>query len=247
LHRSHHWKNGVFLEAQPQDCSSKGLCMTYDGSADGKFTPDSVFSRAAECLSLDLSPADLDPGAVPVNGDHRLNPLSAPQFLIARPRPAAVLVPLVAYPDEIKVILTLRASALRDHSGQIAFPGGKIEAEDASPTAAALREAEEEIGLAAAQIAPIGYLEPYLTGTGFRIIPVVARIDPDYRLGINPAEVDEAFEVPFSFLMDEANHELHAREWKGVMRSFYAMIYGERNIWGATAGIIRNLYERLYG
>jgi 8-oxo-dGTP pyrophosphatase MutT (NUDIX family) len=221
--------------------------MPNEAMADERFRPVNVFSRAAERLSLDLAPSDLDPDSIPANGDHRLNPLSAPILNPGGARPAAVLVPLVGYPDEIKVILTLRASALRDHSGQIAFPGGKIEAQDASPTAAALRESKEEIGLSPELITPIGYLDPFLTGTGFRILPVVARIDPAYRLRIDPAEVDEAFEVPFSFLMNEANHELHAREWKGVMRSFYAMIYGERNIWGATAGIIRNLYERLYG
>jgi 8-oxo-dGTP pyrophosphatase MutT (NUDIX family) len=219
--------------------------MKDEAPADARFTPADVFARAAERLSLELAPDDLDPDSIPVNGDHRLNPLSAPAQ--APVRPAAVLVPLVAYGDEIKVILTLRASALRDHSGQIAFPGGKIETSDASPIAAALRESKEEIGLSSDRITPLGYLAPYLTGTGFRIVPVVARIDPTYRLCINPAEVDEVFEVPFSFLMNEANHKLHAREWKGVMRSFYAMIYSERNIWGATAGIIRNLYERLYG
>ncbi len=218
--------------------------MTDAASVPEKFAPESVFSRAAERLSLDLAPADLDPDAVPAHGDHRLNPLSAPGRSPARP--AAVLVPLVAYPAEIRVILTLRASALRDHSGQIAFPGGKIEDQDASPAAAALRESKEEIGLSPALITPIGYLDPYLTGTGFRVVPVVARIDPAYKLRIDPDEVDEAFEVPFSFLMNEANHELRAAEWRGAMRSFYAMIYGERNIWGATAGIIRNLYERLY-
>jgi 8-oxo-dGTP pyrophosphatase MutT (NUDIX family) len=219
--------------------------MTSDAGAAAKFTPESVFSHAAERLSLDLTPDDLDHVGLPANGDHKLNAAFPPP---QKPtRPAAVLVPLVAYPDAVKVILTLRTSALREHSGQIAFPGGKVEAWDASPTATALRESREEIGLAAEAIAPIGYLDPYLTGTGFRIIPVVARIDPGYRLRINPSEVDEVFEVPFSFLMDQANHELRTAEWKGAMRSFYAMIYGERNIWGATAGIIRNLYERLYG
>jgi 8-oxo-dGTP pyrophosphatase MutT (NUDIX family) len=219
--------------------------MKEEAPADARFTPVDVFTRAASRLSLELVPADLDPNSVPAHGDHQLNPLSAaPRGPV---RPAAVLVPLVAYGDEVKVILTLRASALRDHSGQIAFPGGKIETSDASPIAAALRESKEEIGLSADQITPIGYLAPYLTGTGFRIVPVVARVEPNYRLCISPAEVDEAFEVPLSFLMNEANHKLQAREWKGVMRSFYAMIYGERNIWGATAGIIRNLYERLYG
>jgi len=219
--------------------------MTSDVSPDAKFAPDRVFSRIADRLSLDLASAHLENDVVPANGDHRLNPLLSPAR--GSGRPAAVLVPLVAYPDAIKVILTLRASALPQHSGQIAFPGGKIETTDKGPTEAALRESREEIGLPAEQITPIGYLDPYLTGTGFRIIPVVARIDPNYRLSVNPAEVDEVFEVPFAFLMDEANHALLAAEWKGVMRSFYAMIYGERNIWGATAGIIRNLYERLYG
>jgi 8-oxo-dGTP pyrophosphatase MutT (NUDIX family) len=224
------------------DRGGEGPCMTSEAEADEKFAPDKVFSRAAQCLSLAPRPAD---GGRPKHGDHALNPLSPPLFGPARP--AAVLVPLIAYPDEIKVLLTLRASALRNHSGQIAFPGGKIEAEDASPVAAALRESHEEVGLSADEITPIGYLDPYLTGTGFRVIPVVARIAPSYQLRINPDEVDEAFEVPFSFLMTEANHELHAREWRGMMRSYYAMLYGERNIWGATAGIIRNLYETLYG
>jgi 8-oxo-dGTP pyrophosphatase MutT (NUDIX family) len=219
--------------------------MTTNARADDRFAPDSVFSLAAERLSLDLTPADLDQNGPSANGDHRLNPA----FPAARlpMRPAAVLVPLVAYRDGIKVILTLRTSALREHSGQIAFPGGKIEAGDAGPTAAAMRESSEEIGLVPDEITPIGYLDPYLTGTGFRIIPVVAKIAPAYRLDINPAEVDEVFEVPFDFLMNEANHELRRAEWKGALRSFYAMIYGGRNIWGATAGIIRNLYERLYG
>jgi 8-oxo-dGTP pyrophosphatase MutT (NUDIX family) len=244
LGRIRSWAIYVIDNTQPER-RGEGFCMTSDASAEAKFAPESVFSHAAERLSLDLAAADLDHAGLPANGDHRLNAAFPPP---AKPsRPAAVLVPLVAYPDAVKVILTLRASALRDHSGQIAFPGGKIETRDSSPAETALRESHEEIGLAAEAIAPIGYLDPYLTGTGFRIIPVVARIEPGYRLRINPAEVDEVFEVPFSFLMDQANHELRTAEWKGAMRSFYAMIYRERNIWGATAGIIRNLYERLYG
>jgi 8-oxo-dGTP pyrophosphatase MutT (NUDIX family) len=219
--------------------------MTSDAWVDGKFAPESVFSLAAERLSLDLTPANLDQNGFPAHGDHKLNPAFPPQRQPTRA--AAVLVPLVAYRDGIKVILTLRASALREHSGQIAFPGGKIEAGDAGPMAAAMRESREEIGLVPEEITPIGYLDPYLTGTGFCIIPVVAKISPGYRPQINPGEVDEVFEVPFDFLMNEANHELRNTEWKGAMRSFYAMLYGERNIWGATAGIIRNLYERLYG
>ncbi|SFK11250.1 8-oxo-dGTP pyrophosphatase MutT, NUDIX family [Methylocapsa palsarum] len=159
---------------------------------------------------------------------------------------AAVLVGLIAYPDEIKILLTQRAAALRVHAGQIAFPGGKIEQRDESPLGAALREAQEEIGLDARQVEPLGYLEPYFTGTGFRIVPAVVKITPPVALTINPDEVEDIFEVPFAFLMDQANHALHTREFEGVSRQFYAMPYGERHIWGVTAGILRNLYERLY-
>jgi 8-oxo-dGTP pyrophosphatase MutT (NUDIX family) len=160
--------------------------------------------------------------------------------------PAAVLIALTGYKDEVRVILTQRTKALRVHSGQIAFPGGKIDAQDESPAAAALREAHEEIGLDARHVEPLGYLDPFSTGTGFRIIPVVAKVTPPLTLKINPDEVDEAFEVPFAFLMDAANHTEHIREFEGKLRRFHAMPYGTRNIWGATAGILRNLYERLY-
>lgn len=166
--------------------------------------------------------------------------------LAAEARAAAVLVGLVAYPGEVRVLLTQRAAALRVHSGQIAFPGGKIEAHDESPVAAALREAHEEIGLESSCVAPLGYLDPYLTGTGFCIIPVVARVSPPLALELNREEVEDAFEAPFAFLMDAANHALETREFEGRMRQFYAMPFGERHIWGVTAGILRNLYERLY-
>ncbi|HXW20397.1 MAG TPA: CoA pyrophosphatase, partial [Roseiarcus sp.] len=143
------------------------------------------------------------------------------------------------------VLLTQRASALRRHSGQIALPGGKIDPGE-TPLAAALRETKEEIGLEARQIEPVGWLDPYLTGTGFRILPMAAIIAADFELSVNPAEVEEAFETPLSFLMDAANHQRHSRQWQGRLRHFYAMPYGDRYIWGATAGILRNLYERLY-
>jgi 8-oxo-dGTP pyrophosphatase MutT (NUDIX family) len=162
-------------------------------------------------------------------------------------RPAAVLVGLVADPHEIKVLLTRRSSALRVHSGQIAFPGGRIEPSDANAIAAALREAREEIGLEPSRVEPLGVLGTYVTGTGFRIVPVVAKVVPPFVLALDPNEVADAFEVPFGFLMNAANHRLVEREMDGERRTFYAMPYAERYIWGVTAGILRNLYERLYG
>lgn len=162
-------------------------------------------------------------------------------------KPAAVLVGLVAHPGEVTVLLTLRSAALRVHSGQIAFPGGRIEATDASPIAAALREAREEIGLDPGHVEPLGLLEATETGTGFRIFPVVAKLEPPLALALDPGEVEDAFEVPFAFLMNAANHATLEREMDGEMRSFYAMPYAERYIWGVTAGILRDLYERLYG
>ncbi len=160
---------------------------------------------------------------------------------------AAVLIPIVLHPAGPTVLLTQRATALRNHSGQIAFPGGRVDAVDGSPLVAALREAEEEIGLARERVRIVGYLDAYLTGTGYRVTPVVGLVEPPLELVINPHEVDDAFETPLAFLMDPANHQRHGREWKGRHRTYYAMPHGDRYIWGATAGMIRNLYERLAG
>jgi 8-oxo-dGTP pyrophosphatase MutT (NUDIX family) len=159
-------------------------------------------------------------------------------------RPAAVLVPVVEHAQPT-VLLTQRAAHLNDHAGQISFPGGKIDTTDVSPLDAALREAWEEIGLSREFIDPIGYLDLYGTGFGFRILPTLARVKPGFTLRINETEVDDAFEVPLSFLMDPANHQLHSREFRGIERSYYAMPFAERYIWGATAGILRVLYERI--
>lgn len=174
-------------------------------------------------------------------GAHRLD-LSA---LARGARPAAVLLPIVERPQSLSVLLTLRASDLRAHSGQVAFPGGKIDSGE-TPLHAALREAREEIGLEERFVEPLGWLDPYFTGTGFRVAPLVAMIKPSFALKLNRLEVDEVFETPFTFLMDAANHRLEEREWQGRRRQFYAMPHEGRYIWGATAGMLRNLYETLF-
>jgi 8-oxo-dGTP pyrophosphatase MutT (NUDIX family) len=203
------------------------------------------FERARRRLTLEIPPALTDPAAAAVRGDLDLDPVQWERAGVAATRPAAVLVPVIDRPEPM-VLLTQRTADLQSHAGQIAFPGGKIETDDASPVAAALREAAEEVGLDRALADPIGYLDLYLTFSGYRILPVVARIDPSYRMVLSRAEVDDAFEVPLAFLMDVQNHALQSRDWKGVTRRYYAMPFGERYIWGVTAGILRNLYERIY-
>jgi 8-oxo-dGTP pyrophosphatase MutT (NUDIX family) len=178
-------------------------------------------------------------------GDHRMASDIA-GVLADRPfRAAAVLIPVIAR-EAPTFLLTQRSSDLTSHSGQIAFPGGGIDEGDRDPAAAAARETEEEIGLGREFVSTLGYLDPYLSGTGFRIVPVVGLVTPGFTLALNPREVTDTFEVPLDFLMSPDNHACHSGEWKGVMRSYYAMPYGERYIWGVTAGIIRRLYERLY-
>jgi 8-oxo-dGTP pyrophosphatase MutT (NUDIX family) len=183
----------------------------------------------------------------PHHGDHKLNePLPGEAALLPAPaRPAAVLAAVVFRGGEASLLLTRRAGSLRDHSGQIAFPGGKIEPGE-SPLDAALREADEEIGLGRDKVEILGCLDPYQTSTGFRVFPLVGIAHPPFDLAVNAQEVDEVFETPLSFLMNGANHQRHFREWQGKRRQFYAMPYENRYIWGATAGMIRNLYERLY-
>ena len=159
--------------------------------------------------------------------------------------PAAVLVPLVERPEELTVLLTLRTDHLRDHAGQISFPGGRIEPGDGSPEAAALRETEEEIGLPPARFDVIGRLDDYDTRTGFAVTPVVGMVSPPLGLRLDAREVAETFEVPLAFILDPANHERHNKKLGGAKRMFHVIPYESRYIWGATAGILVNLYEVL--
>lgn len=223
-----------------------------------------------EAVPLDAAFADLGARGVAVPPE-RLTPsalrarLAAPPawqpeitadakiaLLLEPPRPASVLIPLVVRAAQISVLLTQRTAHLHDHAGQISFPGGRWDEADADPIATALRESEEEIGLAPAAVDVIGTLPIYVTITGYRVTPVVALIEREFALKLDDFEVEEAFEVPLSFLMDPANHERRrVIEVGGTSRTFYAMPYADPRaakryfIWGATAAMLRNLYHLL--
>ena len=177
-------------------------------------------------------------------GDHDLNPDMEPDGPLTQ---AAVLVPLVDRPTGLTIVLTERTAHLRDHAGQISFPGGRIEAGDASAEAAALREANEEIGLLASEVEVVGRLEVYNTRTGFEVTPVVGLVDPSYCVKRDPFEVADVFELPLAFVLDAANHKQRSAEFRGRLRHFYVLPYEDRYIWGATAGMLINLYEVLTG
>ncbi len=170
------------------------------------------------------------------------------RFSDKTPVAASVLIPLVMR-DQLKVLLTLRTAHLSNHSGQIAFPGGKADASDKDVAHTALREAEEEIGLQSHQVEVIGTLPAYTTGSAFVVTPVVGLVNPDVRIAKNANEVADVFEVPLAFLMNPANHRHHAFDWAGATRHWLSMPYQdatqERFIWGATAGMLRNLYRFL--
>tara|TARA_A100001037_G_scaffold91579_1_gene82958 strand:- start:2060 stop:2770 length:711 start_codon:yes stop_codon:yes gene_type:complete len=191
--------------------------------------------------------SDAEPGELPAKrrGDHDLNEIGM------RPKPpltpAAVLVPLLDHGDRITVLLTERAADLRAHAGQISFPGGRIDPEDASPEAAALREANEEVGLPLTSVELVGRLDTYEVRTGFEITPVVGLVEPGFDLVCEPGEVADVFEVPLAFILDPANHERQSRVFQGKRRYFYVLPFDDRYIWGATAGMLVNLYEVLTG
>jgi 8-oxo-dGTP pyrophosphatase MutT (NUDIX family) len=208
-------------------------------------TAGEFYTRARTRLTLQVPPGVSDPNVTPQRGDHDADPVMQKIAEVRPIRPAAVLVPIVDHPEPT-ILLTQRAQHLPDHPGQISFAGGKIDKTDKNPLAAALREAEEEIGLARDHVEPLGYLDVYMTTLGYRIVPVIARVTPGFALTLNTGEVDSVFEVPLGFLMDQANVQRHSRDWQGMTRHYYAISFGERYIWGVTAGILRNLHDRIY-
>jgi 8-oxo-dGTP pyrophosphatase MutT (NUDIX family) len=154
------------------------------------------------------------------------------------PTLAAVLVPLVNRPQGLQVLLTERSAGLPDHPGQISFPGGRVEPDDSTPAAAALREAMEEVGLPPARVSVLGHLAEYETVTGYRVTPIVGWVEPPFSVAADPVEVADVFEVPLAFLLDPANQQRHFRMLGALRRDFWAIPYGERYIWGATAAML---------
>jgi 8-oxo-dGTP pyrophosphatase MutT (NUDIX family) len=221
--------------------------MPLDQTAD-PFSKAGFRALATKGLLRAPSQAIFDPRSGRALGpsDWDLNPEFKDDLAVmSPPRPAAVLVPIMLR-DPLTVLLTQRSHDMPSHPGQISFPGGKVEERDTTALDCALREAHEEIGLPADFVEPLGFLDSYRTGTGFQISPVVAFVRPGFTTVLDAREVLEVFEVPLAFLMDETNHQKHAREWRGRQRSFYAMPYDGRYIWGATAGMLKNMQQRLF-
>lgn len=185
-----------------------------------------------------------NPAARGRRSDYDLNREAKLQEQAGMPvRDAAVLVPVVNHPGEPTILLTKRTDHLTKHAGQVSFPGGKVDEADEDAVAAALREAHEEVGLGAEHVEVCGFLDTYRTGTGFEIVPVVGLVTPGFELTLQESEVQAAFEVPLSFLLDRSNHQLESAMWKGIERHYYAMPYGDYFIWGATAAMLVNLCD----
>jgi 8-oxo-dGTP pyrophosphatase MutT (NUDIX family) len=199
---------------------------------------DPTYSKAHIRESLNPSPSSPDDDMLWLAGGSR-EMLARVQATAPSQRiPAAVLVPLVERPDDWTVLLTQRAATLKDHAGQISFPGGRIEAEDADAWQAALREAREEIGLAPSFVEFAGYLPDHWVGTGFRVTPAVAFVNPLFELQIATAEVHDVFEVPLRYILDAANHKARELKLGDLTLEVYDIPFGQRIIWGATAGML---------
>lgn len=211
--------------------------MTADtnGSTNAGISGSGLLARIRTRLALAPDPASL-------GGDHAVAGLPRPERVLT---PAAVLVPIVLRADGPSVLLTQRTEHLLNHPGQISFPGGRSEAEDAGPVDTALREAEEEIGLARRHVEVVGFLDLYQTVTGFLVTPVVAFVEPGFALSLDAFEVAEAFEVPLAFVLDAGNHTRGSRLVDGRERQFYVLPYQDRYIWGATAAMLVNLAHKL--
>ncbi len=178
-----------------------------------------------------------------------LQPLTAdaPRAMVPRLRAAAALVPIVLRPDRPTVLLTVRSRYLRQHAGQVSFPGGALESGDLDAAAAAVRETEEEVGIPAAFIEPIGYLPDHIVASGFRLTPVVALLRPGFTVTPDRSEVEEVFELPLAFALASANYRLRRQIVRGSEREFWELCYGARTIWGATARVLVSLQQRLSG
>jgi 8-oxo-dGTP pyrophosphatase MutT (NUDIX family) len=179
-------------------------------------------------------------------GDFFANPQFRDEIIAHAGRPAAVLIPVVERSNGLSIILTRRHDDLKSHSGQVAFPGGKVDAGDAGAMAAALRETQEEIGLDPVHVSMLGRLPDYYTGSGYRIAPFVALVDPAARFAPDPREIDSMFEAPFAYLIDPRNHRPASRVWNGARRHYLEIPWQGYTIWGVTAGIIRVLAGRLF-
>lgn len=219
----------------------QGQVLSAGPSGGRRLTVEEVRQRFAHVIAGERSS---DPATIAARrGDHSLEPASAPPATALTA--AAVLVPLVMRPEGLTVLLTQRTQHLAAHAGQISFPGGREEEGDLDSVEAALREAEEEVGLPRDHVEVIGRLDTYITSTGFEVTPVVGLVRAPYPSRLDPFEVAEIFEVPLDFILDPVNHQRHSREFQGRTRTFYVVPYQQRYIWGATAGMLVNLAEVL--
>ena len=212
----------------------------------GPFCHADIVARCRTTLSANPPLADRDMDAAPDRGDHDLNPGTMPGMFADTKKRAAVLLGIVDRPDGPTIVLTRRSQHLKSHAGQIALPGGKIDRSDSGPEAAALRESHEEVGLDPTLADPLGYLDLYETGTGYRVVPVVVSVASGFEPVPEPGEVDAIFEMPVAILADRGRFEKNMRVFRGQTRYFYAIRYGDHYIWGATAGILRNFHDRVF-